>query len=96
MTLKKERLENRSVIRLEGELTVASAAELKGVLMEALSGGEDCEVDLGGAEGIDLTVMQLLWAAGREAGRLGVNIVFHAQEAASMAARDAGFEQWPK
>jgi anti-anti-sigma regulatory factor len=96
MTVTKERQETRSVIRLEGELTVASAKELKEVLIEALSTGECLQVDLGGAEGIDLTVMQVLWATGREAERRGVDVLFRTSEEASMAARDAGFERWPK
>jgi anti-sigma B factor antagonist len=90
-----ERHETQSLIRLEGDLTVTSAAELKSVLLEGLASGKDLQLDLERAEEIDITVMQLLWAAGREADRTGARIVIHVSEAAGMAAREAGFERFP-
>ena len=95
MPVTKERLDHQSIIRLEGELTVTSAAELKQVLLEAFSEG-DLQLDLERAEEIDITVMQLLWAAGREAERKGVNISLRASEAVTRATRDAGIELWQK
>ncbi len=95
MPVTMERLENHSIIRLEGELTVTSAAELKEVLLVAFANG-DLQLDLERAEEIDISIMQLLWAAGREAERKGVNISLRAPDAVTRAARDAGFEKWPK
>jgi anti-anti-sigma regulatory factor len=95
LPVKMEKLENQSIIRLEGEMTVTSAAELKEILAKALSEG-DLQLDLERAEEIDIAVMQLLWAAGREAERKGVDISVRALEAVTRAARDAGFEPWPK
>ena len=90
-----ERHKTHSLIRLEGELNVTSAAELKGLLLEGLASGGDLKVDLERAEEIDVSVMQLLWAAGREASRTGSSLVIRGSEAAVMAARDAGFERFP-
>jgi MFS superfamily sulfate permease-like transporter len=83
------------LIRLEGAVNFASAEELKRMLLEGLASGRDLQLDLERAEEIDVTVMQLLWAAEREAARTGLGIVSRVSEAAATAARDAGFERFP-
>jgi anti-anti-sigma regulatory factor len=90
-----ERQESQSVIRLAGEFTLTSAAELKNLLLQGLASGNDLRLDLEQAEEIDITVMQLLWAAGREADRKGASLAIQMSDAAAMAARDAGFERFP-
>jgi anti-anti-sigma regulatory factor len=87
-----ERHETHSLIRLEGEVSITSAAELKEALLAGLSAGTDLHLDLENAGKIDVTVMQLLWAAGRDADRTGVALVSRVSEAAAAMARDAGFE----
>jgi anti-anti-sigma regulatory factor len=98
--------EDFSVIRLDGACTLASAGDLKKLLVGGLASGKNLRVDLGGVEEIDLAAMQLLWAAGQEAERAGVGIEVRMTEAAAGAARAAGFERiagpagtgdgWPK
>ena len=64
--------ETMCLIRLEGELNIASAAELKKILVEALAGEAELQVELGNASELDVTMLQLLWAgerAARAAGR---------------------------
>jgi anti-anti-sigma factor len=61
-----------SVVRLDGAIDIASAAELKARLLEALSSGTGVRVSLEGARYLDATAVQLLWAAGRQARRSGV------------------------
>ncbi|MGA2182241.1 MAG: STAS domain-containing protein [Bryobacteraceae bacterium] len=90
-----ERQEGHSLIRLEGEFTLTSAAELKTLLLEGLASRRDLWLDLERAEGIDITAMQLLWAAGREADRMGARIAIRVSEAAASDARNAGFERFP-
>jgi anti-anti-sigma regulatory factor len=90
-----EQQESQSVIRLAGELTLTSAAELKNLLLQGLASGNDLRLDLEQAEAIDITVMQLLWAAGREADRKGASLAIQMSDAAATAARDAGFERFP-
>lgn len=95
MAVTMDRKDNHSLIRLEGELTVASAEELKGLLMEALASGTGFELDLERAETIDIAVMQMLWAAGREAERRGAKVGIHTSDAAATTARNAGFACFP-
>jgi len=95
LALTMEQQESQSVIRLAGELTLTSAAELKNLLLQGLASGNDLRLDLEQAEAIDITVMQLLWAAGREADRKGASLAIQMSDAAATAARDAGFERFP-
>jgi len=90
-----ERLESQAVIRLEGEFTLASASELKKLLLQGLASGNDLRLDLEHAEEIDVTAMQLLWATGREAARKGIGMAIQVSDAAATAAREAGFERFP-
>ncbi len=54
-------------IDLAGEVDIRSAEELKQALVNALALGRGLCVDLTAAIGIDVTALQLLWAAEREA-----------------------------
>jgi anti-anti-sigma factor len=67
-----EEREHQCVVRLVGELDVACSAELKGCFVKALSGQKDLILDLNDAADLDVTALQLLWAAmqaGDKAGR---------------------------
>lgn len=79
------------IIRLQGAVDVGSAAELKTALVAALA--EDCptEIAMDEAAEMDVTAMQLLWAA-RAAG-LTVTGTWAEPVAASW--RDAGFGPAP-
>jgi anti-anti-sigma regulatory factor len=90
-----EELEGYSLIRLEGECTLTSAAELKRLLVEGLASGRELRLDLARLEEIDITAMQLLWAAGRQAERAGAGIAIRMSEAAGKTTREAGFERLP-
>jgi hypothetical protein len=80
---------------MENAVSFTSADELKKLLIEGLASGKEVQLDLERAEEIDVTVMQLLWAAEREAERAGLGLVSHVSEAAAAAAREAGFERFP-
>ncbi|MGO9254850.1 MAG: STAS domain-containing protein [Bryobacteraceae bacterium] len=95
MPLTIQREESRWLIRMEGQVTLASAGELKELLLEWLAAQRDLELDLQRVEEIDITIMQLLWAAAREAGHMGVGVGASASAAAAAAARDAGFGGLP-
>jgi len=90
-----DRLETHWLIRLEGEFTLASAPELKRLLLEWLESGKDLQLDLERADEIDITLLQLLCAAGHEAARAGLGMVSRVSEAAAAAAREAGFVRFP-
>ena len=95
MSVTMQRSETDLLIRLEDAVNVTSAEELKSLLLEGLVSGRDLYLDLERVEEIDVTVMQLLWAAGCEADRKGIRMVTLVSEAASAAAREVGFERFP-
>lgn len=90
-----ERQKGRSLIRITGEATVTCVAELKSILLDALAMKQDLQLDLQGVEEIDIPVLQLLWAAAREAECSGVRIAVDSSAAVDQAARDAGFAGFP-
>lgn len=63
-------------LRLDGELTIYCAAELKAQLMEAWGGDAPLEVDLSGITEVDGAGLQLLILAKREALRSGKSVRF--------------------
>jgi hypothetical protein len=82
-----------NVVRIDREAGIASAAELKQRLLTALASGREIQVELDPAADVDVTWVQLLWAAEVEAKRSGVAFTVSGQvpEQVSAALRDAGF-----
>ncbi len=89
--------EGRCVVRLEGEINIASAAGLKGVLLQALASGNELRLDFAGATELDVTALQLLWAAAREARGLGkgATLARPVPEEVTLAISEAGLEKFP-
>lgn len=87
------------ILRLEGDCTMAAAAELKAALIQGLAAardlGKDLCVDLGGAGEIDITTLQLLWAAEQAAASEKRGLVSQVPEALRALAHDAGFQGFP-
>jgi anti-anti-sigma regulatory factor len=65
-------------VELEGSINISSATELKEKLGIALGAGKDLSVLLGRCSGVDITAIQLLWAAARSARMAGLR--FHYAE----------------
>jgi len=88
--------ETSSLIRLEGVIDIASAVELKVLLLQALASGKEVCIALDGVKGLDVTAVQLLWAAGREAKASGAGFRFVGQvpSAVISSLRDAGIEDF--
>jgi anti-anti-sigma factor len=84
--------EEYSVVRLEGEIDIACAAELKAALLEAVSLPKPVRLDLERAAEFDVTAVQLLWAAAREVGNSGTALLVAKGSAdpVSQAAREVG------
>ena len=59
------------LVRLEGDLTVETSAQLKQLLVDALLSQGDLELELTNVTTIDVTALQLFWAAAQEAKRAG-------------------------
>lgn len=57
-----------TALRIEGEMTIYRAAELKQTLLEALAGQAALDIDLAGVTEIDTAGVQLLMLAKKTAG----------------------------
>ena len=92
-----EQREGATVICLEGAIDIASAAELKTTLLGALKPDKAVRVALDANADLDVTAVQLLWAAEREAGAAGVGFILEGQvpEPVFAALKEAGFERFP-
>ncbi len=87
----------QSVIRLEGEINIGCAAELKDLLLQGLASGKELRVNVGRASELDVTALQLLWAAEREARKSAIKFVLAGAvpDEIKTIATDAGFENFP-
>lgn len=74
MSVTLETSETGSRIALEGAIDIAAAGDLKAALLAAIEAGRPVEVALEQTSYLDVTAMQLLWAAGRAAQRAGVKL----------------------
>lgn len=71
--------EESNLIRLEGAIDINCAAELKSSLLTSLASGRGVSVLLSGVTYLDVTAVQLLWAAEREAKASAVQFTFVGQ-----------------
>ncbi|MGA8108768.1 MAG: STAS domain-containing protein [Acidobacteriaceae bacterium] len=88
------------MIRLEGDIDIGCAAELKQVLEEALAGRDgsrETRISLATATAMDVTAVQLLWAAERAARASGMVLALESPvpEVLRATLREAGFERFP-
>jgi ABC-type transporter Mla MlaB component len=74
------------LIVLSGAVEIGQAAELKRRFQEALTGGGDLRASLAAVTELDVTAVQLLWAAGRAARAAGVRFEIAAPRPAEMMA----------
>lgn len=94
MAITVDRERGGSFIRLDGAITIASAAELKTALLEGLSTG-GLHLDLEEVREIDVAGLQLVWAAARHAESTDRPIVTRFSKAVEETARNAGFPRFP-
>jgi anti-anti-sigma regulatory factor len=89
--------EDLCVVCLEGEINIASAGKLKAVLLRALASGTGLRLDLERTTELDVTALQLLWAAEIEARktRKVFTLAGIVPQDVSQAAGEAGFERFP-
>lgn len=92
-----EQCEESNVIRLEGVIDIALAAELKATLIEALKSPQPLHVAFNADADLDVTAFQLLWAAGREAKASNVGFTLDGclPNAVSTTLKETGFERFP-
>lgn len=96
MPITLDQREALNVIRLQGEVDITSAAELKKILLQALTSGKPLQLELEAATDADIATLQLLWAAERDVRRTGLRFTRIGQlpETIAKVATDAGFEQF--
>lgn len=64
------------VVRLEGNLTVDRAAGLRSEMINSAAGRSDVTLDFSNAGTIDLSFVQLIYAASREVSSAGGKLLF--------------------
>lgn len=86
--------ETQCVINLQANVDISDAADLKQALLDALLSHKELRLDLAGVTELDITAVQLLWAAARESQREGVSftIIGAVPEEITATVRDAGFD----
>jgi len=86
--------EDSNLIRLDGAVVIENSAELKATLLAALEAKEDVHISAEGVSELDLTGIQLLWAAARAAHDLGVGFGFDGDipDCVSTAFSEAGLD----
>jgi ABC-type transporter Mla MlaB component len=78
-------------------MDINCAADFKTLLIQALASGKDMELDLRQATALDVTALQLLWAAEREArgsGRI-LTLSDSLPEKLFVMTKEAGFDKFP-
>ena len=84
-------------MRLEGDVDIGAAVDVKALLLEALASRRGLRVELGGTTALDVTAYQLLWAAQRAADKAGMKFSVEGPmtEGIALAMAHAGLEQFP-
>lgn len=97
MAVSVEHQEAICVVHLDGEISIPLAVELKNVLLLALESGKEICLDLEKATELDITALQLFWAAKRGAVEVGsrFTVAGRAPENILSGSMDAGFETFP-
>jgi anti-anti-sigma factor len=97
MSIDLEETEKGNLVVLQGTIDICCAAELKTVLLRAFSAGTDLQVSVADAAYLDVTAVQLLWAADEHARRSGVKfrISGAVPDSVSAALAEAGFPSFP-
>jgi anti-anti-sigma factor len=78
-------LGNACLLRLTGSIDIACGRELKGALVKALELGKQVHVSTEGVSYLDVTALQLLWAARQQAERVGVGFASAGEPAAPIS-----------
>jgi anti-anti-sigma factor len=90
-----EKHQDQCVLRFQGECKVSAAGEIKQALLEALAAGGDIHLDCQNVDEVDLAIVQLLWAAEREARRKDRPFGCRMSDTVQKCFEEAGFQQFP-
>ncbi len=97
MGITHEQRDDSIAICFEGVVDIASAAELKAALVDALKSAKPVFITLDRCSALDVTAFQLLWAAECEAKSLGVELALASPVPAPVLAalKEVGFDSFP-
>jgi anti-anti-sigma factor len=86
-----------NTLRFEGSIDIAVAAELKDSLQEAIALGKPVELNLSDSTYMDITALQLFWAAVQSAKGSGTSFTVSGKvpEEIAVVLREAGFDEFP-
>ena len=87
-----EERENASLVRLEGAVDIASAVEIKSIILNVLASKKEIRLSLEDATEMDITAVQLLYAAERDAAKTGTSFALEGSvpDEISVAMTEAG------
>ena len=87
-----ESRENISLVRLEGAIDIAFASDLKSIFLNALGADKEIRLTLEGATELDITALQMLYAAEQDAAKAGIPFALEGSvpDEISAAMTDAG------
>jgi hypothetical protein len=88
--------ENTSLICFEGGVNISSSAEVKSILINALTSKRKMRLTLESATELDVTALQLLYAAEQDAARSGNRLTLEGSVPVEITAAmtDAGFAKF--
>jgi anti-anti-sigma factor len=91
-----EEVKNTSLIRLEGDVDIASSEEVKSILIDALASKIEIRLMLEDATELDITALQLLYAAERDAAQSKIPFTLDGSVPSEItsAMTDAGFAKF--
>jgi anti-anti-sigma regulatory factor len=97
LAIRIERREEVSVIQLEGSIDISVAADFKQTLLDAFNGPKAIRIALASTTELDVTAIQLLWAAEREAkaSSFGFSLEGSLPNSIADGLKDMGFEKFP-
>ncbi len=83
----------KSILNLEGELTIINASELKNILLDAIDKSKDIELNLDKVTNVDLSCLQLFCSAHRTSLKLDIHLSINSNhpDVFNNAVRDAAF-----
>ncbi len=93
MALTYHEANNQGTLKLDGNLTLAQAEELRMLLIKAVINVDQVTLEFGNVHEVDLSCLQLLCSAHRSAVRMNKRVAFAGRrpEAFNKVVRDAGY-----
>lgn len=93
--IKVEKKKGKSVVVMEGEMTIEHAASLRDSLLKSLEGADNIVLDLNNVTTVDLSFLQLLCSAHRTSVKAQKSMEMKSDypESLKQAVREAGYSR---